>query len=117
MTLREALQKAQAARVSPIIGERTKLSTEEIIGLELTVNAVDLTEKDGETFAIVTFDELPTGFYFGGKVLTDIVCNVYEILGHNLTDAITLADDEKFKVKASKQKSKSGRFYTAFEII
>lgn len=117
MTLREALQKAQSVRVSPIIGDRTKLATEEIIGLELTVNAVDLTEKDGETFAIVTFDEFPEGFYFGGKVLTDIVCSVYEILGRNLTDTITLADDEKFKVKATRQKSKNGRFYTAFEIL
>ena len=117
MTLREKLLQRQTATLSPLMAERTKLATEDIVGLDLTISAVDLVEKDGETFAVVNFAQCPDRFYFGGKVLTDIVCDIYEILGKELSEVVELSEDERVTIRAHKEKSKNGRFYTAFDIV
>ena len=96
--------------------DRAKLDTIELIeALTLTLDKADFITKDGEEFAVVTFKEFPTGFYFGGKVLTDIINMIYDELKADREKPVDLAEYD-IGLVAERKKSKTGRMYTAFVI-
>lgn len=116
MTLAEKLKARQETAGSPIMKDREKLETIDILeSMTLTLDDIDLMTKDGNEFAVVTFKEFPDGFYFGGKVLTDIVKMIYEETGGELGKPVHVAVDN-IELIAERKKSKSGRMYTAFSI-
>lgn len=129
MTLAERLKQRQAGG-SPIMEGRTQIETIELFEVApLTLDAVDIliSRTSGQPFAVVTFKEFPTGFYFGGQVLTDIVFAIYEELGYNIHDPETgeikvgkplVVRDEHIVLEAERKHSdKSGRNYTSFSIV
>ena len=116
MTLAEKLRERQQTAGSPIMKDRDKLDTIELIeALTLTLDKADFMTKDGEEFAVVTFKEFPTGFYFGGKVLTDLISMIYEELKADREKPVDLAEYE-IGLIAERKKSKAGRMYTAFTV-
>ena len=116
MTLAEKLRARQETAGSPIMKDREKLETIDVLeSMTLTLDAVDIMTKDGNEFAVVTFKEFPDGFYFGGKVLTDLVKMIYEESGIEEGKPLTVADDN-IELIAERKKSKNGRMYTAFSI-
>lgn len=116
MTLAEKLRARQESAGSPIMKDREKLETIDVLeSMTLTLDAVDIMTKDGNEFAVVTFKEFPDGFYFGGKVLTDLVKMIYEESGIETGKPLTVAEDN-IELIAERKKSKNGRMYTAFSI-
>lgn len=116
MTLAEKLKARQETAGSPIMKDREKLETIDVLeSMTLTLDAVDIMTKDGNEFAVVTFKEFPDGFHFGGKVLTDLVKMIYEENGIEEGKPLTVADDN-IELIAERKKSKNGRMYTAFSI-
>ena len=116
MTLAEKLKARQETAGSPIMKDREKLETIDVLeSMTLTLDAVDIMTKDGNEFAVVTFKEFPDGFYFGGKVLTDLVKMIYEESGIETGKPLTVAEDN-IELIAERKKSKNGRMYTAFSI-
>ena len=116
MTLAEKLKARQETAGSPIMKDREKLETIDVLeSMTLTLDAIDLMTKDGNEFAVVTFKEFPDGFYFGGRVLTDLVKMIYEESGIEEGKPLTVADDN-IELIAERKKSKNGRMYTAFAI-
>lgn len=116
MTLAEKLKARQETAGSPIMKDREKIETIDVLeSMTLTLDAVDIMTKDGNEFAVVTFKEFPDGFYFGGKVLTDLVKMIYEESGIETGKPLTVADDN-IELIAERKKSKNGRMYTAFAI-
>jgi len=116
MALAEKLKARQETAGSPIMKDREKLETIDVLeSMTLTLDAIDLMTKDGNEFAVVTFKEFPDGFYFGGKVLTDLVKMIYEESGIEEGKPLTVAEDN-IELIAERKKSKSGRMYTAFSI-
>ena len=68
--------KANTTAVSPVIGEKTKVSTEEVLAKyngEITIIGCDILKKDDSHFAGVLFAENENEVYFGGTVLTEVV--------------------------------------------
>lgn len=67
---------------------RNKMHTEDVCGVVLTLRDFDFvtyTDDNGKAvnYPIVIFDEMPEGFYCGGKALNDI-CTAIEANGlHN----------------------------------
>lgn len=69
-SLRERAAELSAAQL-PIMANRTKGETEELIGVIVTVRDYGfLTGKNGQ-YGVFIVDEEPETFYFAGQVLTD----------------------------------------------
>lgn len=55
------------------LSKRTQVTTEMIVGKELTIIDYSLANTKNGECAIVIFEEMPDNFYFGGLVLTDMI--------------------------------------------
>lgn len=117
--------------LSEIMVGREKLSTEEVIGRELTIDAFDFAPKfdnDGnriidestgevDEFGVITFVEEPGKYYCVGSVFTK-VCKAWAA-GFATTEEASKALKESggVKVKFSPSKTKKGNNLTAVEIL
>ena len=62
---------------SKLMQGRKKLSTDDIIGVVLTIRDFEmLNGNDGDTFPVIIFDEIPDGYYCGGKILSDMCAGI-----------------------------------------
>ena len=116
MTLAERIKEQTQSATSALMQGRDTLDTVELLKYaELTLDSVDLvTTDDGSFYSVVTFDELPDRFYFGGKVLTDIVTAIY-----NVTESETgypVKINEPVKVSCTMERSKNGRTYAKWVV-
>ncbi len=59
---------------SKLMENREKVTTDDVIGVELTMRDFEMLNGDGGKFPVIIFDEMPDKFYMGGKVLSEI-CN------------------------------------------
>ena len=57
---------------SRLMQGREKLSTEDVLGIELTLRDYEILGTDERSFPVVIFDEIPDKYYCGGKVLNEI---------------------------------------------
>ena len=103
--------------LSPLMANRAKLSTDDVIAADnLTLSQVHtVTSSDGNLFAVVVFAELD-GFYFGGAVLTDIVVDIYKIMGADPAQVLDVTA-ENVKVSATMARSKNNRTYINWTIV
>ena len=113
--------KENTTSLSPVIGEKTKVSTEEVLAKyngEITIVGCDILKKDDSRFAGVLFAENENEVYFGGTVLTEIVNGWLEAFD---LDAVKCSEELKasggVKIKLSTQKSKNGRNYVKVEVL
>lgn len=115
-SLREIL-KEQTSGISPLVANRQKVDTDTVRTMEqLTLSSVDLATTDDGEFAIVVFAEIPEGFYFGGKVLTEIVKNIYKYYGAEENEPLDISA-EGIAVACETRISKNKRAYTLWRII
>lgn len=108
------LLKEKHSGLSPLMKEREKMESDEATTYEqLTLSEVHLVStSDGEVFAVVTFKEAPNKFYFGGVVLTDIVSDIYKMLGADPSEVLNVDDDDiTLKVTVAKSKQKKTKYY------
>lgn len=62
---------------SKLMQGRKKLSTDDVLGIALTMRDFEILHSaDGNEFPIVIFDEIPDGYYGGGKILSDICTGI-----------------------------------------
>lgn len=69
---------------SKLMNGRKKLSTDDIIGVVLTMRDFELLNgNDGDVFPVIIFDEIPDGYYCGGKILSDMCTGIENGGMHN----------------------------------
>lgn len=117
--------------LSPIMMNREKLDTEDVINKELTITAFDFApkfDKDGnpiidqstgeiDTFGVVVFSEMPDKYYCVGSVFTK-VCHAWAAPFSSVKEASEALESEGgVKVRFSPSKTKRGNNLTAVEII
>lgn len=62
---------------SKLMQGRKKLSTDDVLGVALTMRDFEmLNSTDGGSFSVVIFDEIPDGYYCGGKILSEICAGI-----------------------------------------
>ena len=108
--------------LSPLMMNREKIETEELIGQPLTLVGVDMVttrdKRDGEdkTYPVCVFEEYPDRFYFGGFLLKKLI-NVWaamdEFNGDYAELSNYLAETGGIKIKF---KGKNGQT-TVFDIL
>lgn len=69
-TLKERAAEMSAPQL-PIMNERDKGETDDLIGIIVTLNDYGFLTGDAGEYAVFTVQEDPNEFFFGGKVLTD----------------------------------------------
>ena len=84
------------------IGEREQRKTADVIEKDLTVEDYSVFDGAHGKTGIVLFKEDPDGFYFSGKVLTDLLNNIDEKGKH---DEVV---KEGLKIHLFMQKNKTG---------
>jgi len=87
-----SLRLAEKHSLSRLCVGREKGETDDIVGIKLTIEDVDIAQdviiKDEmTTFSVYTFKELPGRYYYGGKKLTEMA-----------PDIITMAEEENCSI-------------------
>lgn len=117
------LLKEKHMGLSPLMADREKMESEEASSYDsLTmskVHLVSLSDKDDKVslFAVVTFKEAPDKFYFGGLVLTEIVEDIYKMLGENPTEVLDVEDEGIVLTVTRRRSNKSRREYYDWKIV
>lgn len=117
--------------LSPIMMNREKLDTDDVVNKELTIIAFDFApkfDKDGkpiidqstgevDTFGVVVFSEMPDKYYCVGSVFTK-VCHAWAAPFESPEEASEALEHEGgVKVRFSPSKTKKGNNLTAVEIL
>lgn len=111
MSYADIRSKRKAA--SPLMDNRTSVSTDQIEGQILTVMDVDVISARNGRCGILIFKELPANFYFGGKVLTEM-CE--DFLADESAHAEMQAGKVRIIIKRARSAS-SGNEYITFEYV
>lgn len=116
-SLRDKLKEKHGG-LSPLITGREKLSTSDVMCSErLTLSLVHLiVTNDGAPFAVIVFSEFPNNFYFSGAVLTDIISDVYGLLGAEVGEVLDITS-ENVVLRAEMTTSKNRRQYTSWKFV
>lgn len=61
---------------SKLMENREKVTTDDVVGLELTMRDFEMLNSENGKFPVIIFDELPDKFYMGGKVLGEICTGI-----------------------------------------
>ena len=117
--------------LSPIMLDKEKLETEDVINKELTIVGFDFAPKFDEwgnrmvdpntgevdEFGVVVFAELPGYYYCVGAVFTK-VCKAWASAFNSTVEASeALATEGGVRVKFTPSKTKKGNNLTAVEIL
>lgn len=116
----------RATVLSPVMTDREKVSTEDIIkkypnGITITeFDIVTTPDKDGNnmTYPVLAFKEDETKFLYGGKALMDIVAvwlSHFEGDIESTSSALKAAGGVKIQLEPAR--TKSGRNFTRVNII
>lgn len=116
----------KATILSPLMNNRDKISTDEVIknypdGITVTeFDVVTTPDKNGNnnTYPVVTFAENDSVFLYGGKALMDIVAlwlSHFEGDVESTSNALKAAGGVKLKLSASR--TKAGNNFTSIEVI
>ena len=112
--------KAAAAEVngSPVISDRTKLKTGDILGMTLSIDEVDLITINEQPVGVFHFLEFPDKYYFGGQQLTEILTTTMLPMEDGILDEVNKnLKAEPLLVKLRETKTRSGKSFTQVEII
>lgn len=110
--------------LSPLMNDREKLDTDEILGKELTVIAFDFVTtadkktKENKTYPVVIFEELPDKFYLGGTLLAKVFHMwASEFDGDFEECSAALAESGGVKFRFSKGKTSDGNNLVKLEVL
>lgn len=108
--------------LSPLMADREKVETEDIIGKTLTIIGIDMVttrnrrDNEDKTYPVCVFEELPDKFYFGGfllKKLAQIWANEFDGDFEELSAYLAETGGVKIRFKG---KAKNGNTNT-FDIL
>lgn len=107
---------------SPVMQDRTKISTEEIIAKYpngITVTEFDFIAKaDGEGYPVFAFAEDPTRYFNGGSLANKVAARWVSMYDGDVYAASTdLKNSGGVKIKLEMRKTKTGRTITGFDPI
>lgn len=71
--LKEIAEEVLQSNLSPLMLDREKLSTNDIIGEELTIVNCDVVDYNDNHYCILHFAEYNDSFYAGGLILTKMI--------------------------------------------
>lgn len=112
----------ESTTLSTIMDGRTRLSMDDVISSYpngVTVDGFDIIHdsKNGD-YSVVTFAEDSNKFFFGGKVLTNIVHGWISVFEGDIEKAsIALKDSGGVKMQFSHGRTKNGNNLTTVKII
>ena len=112
----------ESTTLSPIMDGRTRLSMDDVISSYpngVTVDGFDIINdsKNGD-YSVVTFSEDSNKFFFGGKVLTNIVHGWVAVFEGDIEKASSaLKDSGGVKMQFSHGRTKNGNNLTTVKII
>lgn len=61
---------------SRLMEGREKVSTDDVVGVELTMRDFEMLTGDNGVYPVIIFDEMPDKFYMGGKILSEICTGI-----------------------------------------
>ena len=117
--------------LSPVMMNREKLSTEEVVNKELTIiefgfapkfdedgsPVIDQSTGESDTFGVVIFDEMPDRYYCVGSVFTK-VCHSWAAGFESVAEASeALKNEGGVKVRFSEGKTKRGKNLVKVDIL
>lgn len=112
---------------SPVLNERTKISTDEIIARYpdgVTINGFDFLNGKNGRYVVCCFTNDPGRYFNGGKILTDIFESFvaeYKTEENTFSEALELCQNdfarEQLKVKLSAGRTRDGNRVTLVEIV
>jgi hypothetical protein len=106
--------------LSPLMTNRDKLETKDVIGEELTLTEYDIVNSGKNTYGVCVFAEYPDKFLFAGTVLTDLLCSLQQEFGdEGRADLKENGLKLKLSTQTAKKANDSGMKsnYTAVEIL
>lgn len=107
--LRETAKEIVNGSLSPIMENREKLDTADIVGEELHVIDYDFADMaDGSHFVIVVFAEYPDNYYSAGHIMTKLFNKMEESFGEEILHK-ELQKDGGLGIKLSASKTKDGK--------
>ena len=114
---------------SPVLSERTKISTDEIIARYpdgVTINGFDFLNGKNGRYVVCCFKNDPQRYFNGGKILTEIFESFVEEY-QDKTDGMTFSEAQEacmqdfsrecLKVKLSEGRTKDGNRVTLVDVI
>lgn len=105
----------ELTRVSLLMQDREKLELKDFKNAVVHVNAVDIVESGNGVYVIMTFEEYPDKFSFGGQVVTDLFTRALEAYD-NLEQMNKELAAMPLPLFFYDRVSKSGRTYTAVTV-
>lgn len=106
-----------------ITGDENKLTTDDVVEACkkmdcLTVHDFAQVEIDGDLVGVVTFDEMPDKYYWGGKAITDMVNSLISVFGSeaDARKAYASAQDDVIQIVAEATKTKNNRDFTKITV-
>lgn len=118
-----AAKKAQGAKFFDLTEGKEKVDVSDLMidypdGILITGFCMTKNKETKDDVAVFTFDEDPGSFFFGGTVLTDLAHDWVEPYNGDYEEATkALQDEGGVRIKLVTKKSKTGRKYTAYEMI
>lgn len=114
----------ESRRSSPLCVGREKISTSVIINIPFTLKEIDIVDKnDGTSFCVITTDEYPDKYIFGGRYVTTRFQTLMDVAGMTLKEFNQDISDGSFKMRlitrTSNNKNAQGTYnvYTDMEVL
>lgn len=110
-----------ATTISPIMDNRTRITMDELISKYpggVTVNGFDMVPSDDNPYAVATFAEDSSKFFFGGSILTKIVSEWVKSFDGDVEGASkALAEAGGVKMQFSHGRTKKGNSLTLVKVL
>jgi hypothetical protein len=108
--------------LSPLMKDRDKLETKDVIGQELSLTDFDIVDVGKGAYGVCVFAEYPNKFLFAGTVLTDLLIKMYEKYGEDGKEELRTCGGMKLRLTTETAKEKNEKTgmksqYTAVEIL
>lgn len=104
-----------------VTGEENKLTTDEVCGYEsLTISDFAVCVIDEKEVGVVTFEELPDKYYWGGQSLSNMVCAFLQACGGEAEAREQYAKEkakDKIRVKFEMTKTKSKQDFCKVTVL
>jgi len=118
MNLKELSKKVLENDIELIKGKE-KITTDELMLLpKISIDGCELLNNNDGDYSVFTFKEDSKKFFFGGKVLTELVKEWIKFLGGSIDDVNELLTKEPIPVVMSMRRTKDGKKnYVNIEIL
>lgn len=104
--LKEIAEEILQSNLSPLMTDREKLATTDIIGEELTITECDIVDYNDNHYCILLFSEYEGYFYAGGLVLTKMIDGIIKSYDGDIEQVNNELKRAGLKIKLDSTKTK-----------